>query len=256
MNIPKLRSDNSGNPNSRGLQPGLTDNSVGRRIIEALGPKSRSWLAKTAELPESTIGDAIKRGPSRSDVAVRIARALGVTLDWLLVGQAGTAPLMPADDAGWVDVPEYDLREMTEASLGQPARVTPVREDWLYTTFRARSGLWLTRLLSDYHPAGLAEGTLVICQMVSRDELAEGHVCLWRVQDTVVVGRFSVLPDAAIVQGRIGPQVDGRLLAPFVDPSLGISQGDLLVPPSAIAVGEAGRYHLIGRILGVMIRPI
>lgn len=45
-----------------------------------------AWLVERTGLPDSTIRDAIKRGPTRSEVAVKIANALEVDLDWLLTG--------------------------------------------------------------------------------------------------------------------------------------------------------------------------
>lgn len=207
-------------------------------------------MADAAGLPDSTIGDAIKRGPSRSDVAVAIAGALNRTVDWLLTGAEGgstSQPLVTVDNADWVDVPEYDLREMTDEDLGRPLYNAPIRADWLQATYRASSDLWLTRLLSDYPPADLAEGALVLCRSIPVQQLAEGNVCLWRVAGGVVIGRYSLVPDVALAQGS-APRS-----AAYFDPSLGIATNDLVVPPSRIAPGA---YNLVGRILGVMLRPL
>ncbi len=231
--------------------------------MSALGDRGRGWLARETGLPNSTIGDAIQRGPAKVEVAIKLAQALGVSLDWLLTGAGEgttTAPaagtLRLADDASWIDVPEYDLREMTDESLGRAVVTAPIRRDWLNINFRASSDLWMTRLLSDYPPAALAEGTLVLCRTVRPEQLTEGHVCLWRVAERVVAGRFSVVPDDIVLRGAVATpdaKYGSGALAPFLDPALGLSSGDVVVAPSAIA---AGRYHLIGRILGVMIRPI
>lgn len=91
MNTSKVRVETSDNPKVRGRQALPSDDVVGCRIESVLLPRPRSWLAQASGLAESTISDAIKRGPSRSDVALKIARALGVSVDWLLSGE-GPAP--------------------------------------------------------------------------------------------------------------------------------------------------------------------
>ncbi|RYY25208.1 MAG: hypothetical protein EOP62_14195 [Sphingomonadales bacterium] len=91
---PEIRSENSVKMSRPGRQAAKTENSVGLRILEAMGPKTRSWLAQQSGLPESTIGDAIQNGPKKTDVAIRIAEALNVSLEWLLFGrqEAATVP--------------------------------------------------------------------------------------------------------------------------------------------------------------------
>ncbi len=178
-----------------------------------------------------------------------IADFLDIDARFLTLGEQKTG-LVDATDADWIEVPEYDLRGITDETLGPPLVTAPIRRDWLYSIVRASTGLWLTRLGSDYSPAGLNEGDLVLCRSSRREDLAEGHVCLWRVGDTIVVGRFSVIPDEVMARGQMP---DATALTPFLDAALGIKAGDLVVPPSAMA---AGRYHLIGRILGTMVRPL
>jgi phage repressor protein C with HTH and peptisase S24 domain len=89
VSSPKFRPDFSVNPKTRRDQGASTENSVGERILLSLGDRSRSWLARQTELPESTIGDAIKRGPAKTDVALRLSEALEVDLSWLLTGAIG-----------------------------------------------------------------------------------------------------------------------------------------------------------------------
>lgn len=191
--------------------------------------------------------------PYPVETVTDIADKLNTNVDWVLRG-GDAAPrstsLVSADDADWVEVPEYDLRAITEQDLGRAIAHAPIRRDWLNLHFRATSSLWLTRLLSDYPAADLDEGALVICRDISTADLAEGNICLWTVQDKVVIGRFSVLPDTA--RGD-APAQPGRYLGGYLDPALG-NVADLLIPPSRI--GEDGPYRLIGRILGVMIRPV
>ncbi len=258
MSVPKVRSEGSDKTTRRRRQRLETENPVGKRIIEALSGKDLSWLSAEAGVSSSTLSDYVAKGISRADYAVRIAAALGTTVEWLMLGGRRTPALVEAGSADWIDVPEYNLRDMTEETLGAPATTTPIRRDWLYSTFRTSSGLWLTRLLSDYAPAGLQEDMLVICRTVGADELAEGNICLWRVAGRVVTGRFSVIPDALVAQGALAPLTDqrgyGGAVAAYADPAMGISSSELIVPPSRL--GGDGPYHLVGRILGVMLRPL
>lgn len=246
MSIPKVRTEVSDNNRRRGRQPAITENSVGKRIVEALGDRPRTWLAAQAELPDSTIGDAIKRGVSRADVAVKLSRALGVSLDWLLTGAAKKKTgfdLRPVEDADWVDVPEYDLREMGDDTLGAALTSISMRKDWLSATFRVSSGLWLTHLTSSYEPAGLSEGALVVCRSVDLPDLSEGHVCIWRFHTSLVVGRFSVVPDA-LASSRLDG-IGGRYAA----------AADVVISPSQVGEGP-DQYRLIGRVMGVLLRQL
>ncbi len=108
MISPKSLAENSDKSPRRGRQAAKTENSVGLRIIEALGTKSRSQLARETGLPESTIGDAIKRGIANADRAVQIASALGVSVDWLLTGGGNArAELAEVSELDWVQVPRW-----------------------------------------------------------------------------------------------------------------------------------------------------
>lgn len=205
-------------------------------LAAAIGVKKTSmtnyWAGKRAYPIESL--------PSLAD-------KLHTNVDALLTRTAPSPSVRPADESNWVDVPEYDLREMTDEDLGRPLYTAPMRADWLQATYRASSDLWLTRLLSDYPAADLAEGALVLCRSIPVQQLAEGNVCLWRVAGGIVIGRYSLVPDVALAQGA-APRS-----AAYFDPSLGIATNDLVVPPSRIAPGA---YNLVGRILGVMLRPL
>lgn len=233
-----------------------TDVDLERQAARTFGERLRSRAAeKDKGLTEIAKVAGIKRGAmtgywagERIPPAAKlfaIADFLETDARWLASGErpSRTSLLVNAADADWIEVAEHDLREVTDETLGPASAITPIRRDWLYAMTRATSDLWLTRLLSDYPPAQLAEDQLVICRTVPIEQLAEGNVCLWRVAGRVVIGRFSVLPDAIAAQG-----------AAFYDPALGITTNDLVVPPSR--AGVDGPYHLVGRILGVMVRPL
>lgn len=116
-----------------------------------LGDRSISWLAERTGIKDQTLRDAIARGPSRSDIALKIAGALDVSLDWLLTGKKQ----MNLPDEVWKLEQEDVVRELGLAmipevdiaySMGAGAvvgdyvesRMVPFRADWLNRITRGR----------------------------------------------------------------------------------------------------------------------
>jgi hypothetical protein len=200
---PKVRPEHSDNIVRRRRQALKTDNPVGKRIAEALGDRTLKWLSSKTGISESTLGDYVKKGISRADYAVLIAKELDQTVEWLIAGRRAVGQLVEAEQADWVTISEYDLRELTDEGRGEPRFPSPFRRDWLNQTLGAATGLWLTRLLSDYSGAGLVEGTLVFCADVESVDLRdrERQLCLFRINGGLVVGRYSNLPIGSIAPG-------------------------------------------------------
>lgn len=59
----------------------------GVRIVDLLGGRPRAWLAREADLGARTLSDIIHKTTPAADKAVRIAQALGVTVEWLMTGE-------------------------------------------------------------------------------------------------------------------------------------------------------------------------
>lgn len=201
MNSPKIRSEFSVNTGSRGRQAASPENSAaGARILEALGENSRGWLARETGLPDSTIGDAIKRGPARTEVAAKIASALRVSLDWLVTGAGSTGAtdrghLADASSTDWVSVPSFYLLHLHDGHKGEPIASIPVRKDWLNAALGTANSLWIASMPCDYPPSGLVEGDKVFCRDVDLATLQERNLCIWRELETsrLFVGRFSAV---------------------------------------------------------------
>ncbi|MDF7777345.1 helix-turn-helix domain-containing protein [Sphingomonas sp. AOB5] len=234
MTSPKIRPENSDKPRVRGRQASKTENPVGLRILDAMeapgAPRIRASLALLAGLPESTIGDAIERGPKKIDVAIRLARALNVDLEWLLTGVMRgdrSTYQQDADDESWVHLPRYDLRQLTETSKGLAVERVPIRRDWLNRRLHVSSGLWLTEVPSDYEAIGLLEGDAVICSDIVRgDGPQENWICIFLGLAGPYVGRFSnrrpaetmgdtVVSAVELGSGEVHPiaRIHARLLA-------------------------------------------
>src|SRR3546814_18104095 len=87
MRTPKVRDETSVNEREGSRQAVKNNESAGRRIKEALAGREVSWLVRETGYGDSTIRDALRRGPVRSDVALAIAKELRVLVDWLLTGR-------------------------------------------------------------------------------------------------------------------------------------------------------------------------
>jgi phage repressor protein C with HTH and peptisase S24 domain len=165
MTNPNVRADNSDDGltsrDSQGADSNHSDAARIRDALHALGPgHDVPWLAKEAGIPSSTIYDNLKRGISKPAVAVSIAAALGVSVDWLLTGSspasersdssAVTRDAALAERFGLKLIPEVDITY----SLGGGAiavdnpdsRMVPFRQDWLDRLTRGfKADVFLTR---------------------------------------------------------------------------------------------------------------
>lgn len=160
--------------------------------MEALGERTRDWLSRETGLPGSTIGDAIMGGIKTTERAIKIAVALGVSVDWLLTGRdRDRAHLADVKDADWVMLPRYDLRNLSEGGKGEPVEAVPYRRDWLNHRLLTSVGLWITELPSDYEALGLEEGDAIICSDIDANGPAEKWVCIFKGAAGPFVARYS-----------------------------------------------------------------
>jgi hypothetical protein len=129
-----------------------------------------AWLSRETGIPDSTLTGYAKGGFPRADKAVLIARKLGKSVEWLFAdGHAESAPaVVDATEADWVNLPQYDLRAITDASKGNRIATQPVRKDWLFRRFGTSAGLWLAELPSSYAEIGLDEGDIVVCSDIDQ----------------------------------------------------------------------------------------
>lgn len=195
MVSPTVRNENSDIVKKRRRQPVQTDNSVGRRIVALLGDRDFGWLAGKTGIPASTLSDYVQRGISRADNAVKIARALETTVEFLIDGRE-TAPkshLISADDADWVDVPEYLTHEIDELGKLIPITTTLMRKDWLYASLGDTSGIWMARSPARNDALGIDAGAMLFCKDHRPGErMIHGVYYLFRINGGVIMARFSL----------------------------------------------------------------
>lgn len=218
MTIPKIRDENSDKPARRARQQTKTENSVGLRILSRIADHDLAWLAEKSAIPINTLRDYVQRGVAKAEAAVAIARALGVSVDWLLTGEDRTEParstLLPTEQADFEWVPRFDLRDVRDDGKGERVDETPMRKDWLTQRLGTSSELWLTAILSDYPALDLAEGDLVFCREAEPQELLNGQLILWRINQGIIVARYSVAAGA----GQITMDGDNVVTAREVSP--------------------------------------
>jgi len=238
MNSPKVRSEDSGNPRTRGRQPLPTENSVGQRILSVLGDRSRKWLAQESGLPESTVGDAILRGPARTEVAIKLADALGVSLDAMLgrVVEEDAAPVAgkreasAVDSAAIVSVPVHDVQVAAGAGrladrLPPPIYYWSFSRDWMEANLRGVGQLVMVEVSGSSQEPELSEGDLVAVDL-DQSRLREGLFVV-RLDDLLVIKHI---------------QVDGRIVR--------LMSRNPLYDPVEIDMHEPGideRFEVVGR---------
>lgn len=232
MAAPKLRSEKPDSPKIRTGKAGKGGISSGDRIIAALDGRTRAWLAEKTGLSTSSISDYVEKGIAKADAAVAIARALEVSVDWLLTGaepNISRGKLISAENAEWIAIPEYDLRFLDDAGKGEPVSETKIRRDWLYGAIGETQNLWLTRLLAGY--LDLPPGSAVFCRDPSDGEAPiDGAHYLFRVNGGIVVARFSYRSAAQSGDGaRVTPADLGH---------------------------DDGQHVIIARLLGALARPL
>lgn len=152
-------------------------------------------ISRLSGIPTSTLSRYRKGGTPSSEHIFPLADALKSSARWLISGAGESTSLRAADDAEWVDLPEYDLRQLDDHSKGQPIGSTRFRRDWLNRSIGRDRGLWLAKLPGDYPSLDLQAGDQVICCDTSSDELAERQLCIWFMPliGKLIVARYSVL---------------------------------------------------------------
>lgn len=90
------------------------------RLLAAMGSTAQAIVAKRADISTSVLGKYVHGSEPGLFKAARLAKALGVSLDWLATG-AGQAN---GAIRGYVDVPIYDVRLAAgSASFAEGAKV-------------------------------------------------------------------------------------------------------------------------------------
>lgn len=172
-------------------------------MIDRLDGKPQSWLAREAGLDTSTLSDILSKAMPKADSAMRIAAALGTTVEWLLTGEtARKARLFDANDHSWIMVPRYDPRLFDESGKGEPIETYPIMLDWLNRHARSSKDLWVTEMPAHHLQGNVPEeGDTIICRDVT---LREGLGTFLYLFDGAPIVRRFVLPDPPRYDPAVG----------------------------------------------------
>lgn len=166
-----------------------------------------------------------------ADLAVSIADELNVDVEWLIKGRQRTERrhLVAAENADWVELPEYAMMEFNETGKADPIATALVRRDWLQSSLGEASGLWLARLAAPYEALALHRGVPLICKdHRSGDRMIDGTHYLFWVNGGIIMAPFS-RREAAPGERAVLAQDIGR---------------------------EEHQYQPVARVVGELARPI
>lgn len=170
-------------------------------------------------------------------VLLDLAEAIDADPQWLVRGRASPERrhLVAADEADWVDVPEYALLEIDERGKCDPISTTRLRRDWLYTSLGENSGLWIGRLPAPFDALSLGTGAALFCKDVSQgDRMIDGAFYLFRINGGVLMSRFRLRAGIMHAGDRLGEDV--------------VFQHEMGV--------EEDQYQPVARVIGQLARPI
>lgn len=201
---------------------------------------SATEVSERSGIPKSSLSRYMKGDSTpKSEHLFPLSDAVEVDPRWLISGarqrRFGWA-LTEAGAADWIDIDEYDLRELTDDSPGSVISTTPFRKDWLNRTLGQSTGLWLARLPADLPARDLREGDLVFLRDVQPGEAQDGATYIVRVSGFLTVVRVDSLQDAGM------PSIESNL----ADRRLGFRN-----------IGyEDGKAVLVARVLGVPLKRL
>ncbi len=154
-----------------------------RARAEELGLSPADLVRLTGIKKQSMTGYWAGKRLCGSDKLFALSDALRVSARWLIEGVdvRPSGHLMDAAEADWVNVPRYDLRQLTDTDKGDPIETIPFRRDLLYRRLSVTKDVWLTELPSSNSDLGLREGDLVFCTDIAKgDGPYDGWTCIWR----------------------------------------------------------------------------
>ena len=153
----------------------------------------QSSLAKALGITRGTLnrywnGDRLPP----ADTLVDLTDALHVSAKWLVKGATDLAP-RDATLSDWIEIAEYDLRQLDDHGKGDPIGWTPFRKDWLNRMFGLTSGLWLTKLPASYTQLELQEGELVFLRDLQPGDAQDGALYIVRRHGLLGVARLDMM---------------------------------------------------------------
>lgn len=210
--------------------------------MEALAGRPRKWLATETRISGSTISDYIRDGIAKTEPAIAIAGALGVSLEWLLTGQGDLERPMVADrqlayraegreGGDVVQVAEIDPRFGLGGAFMDEAAVPEMRSfsrAWLRQITRsAPEELYWARGRGNSMEPTIGDGEVVLIDRSQQTPLDSDLIWAFAWGDVGAIKRLRPMPDGSV-----------KILSD--NPS---------VPPD---VAHEGDIHVFGRVVAVV----
>lgn len=178
------------------------------RLADALTGKKAAAIAREIDVAPSSLQRYLSGSIPAADTALKLARALGVSAEWLIagtgprepttaVGGSAGARLFDASSADWVFVPRYRFDMVMTAISSVVIETYPMRRDWLKRSLGTAEGIWVTEMPTSDMPSVAEEGETIICR--NDYEIREGLAYVFALDGQLVVRRVDVDPQAGLV---------------------------------------------------------
>lgn len=209
-----LSTNEMSNSTNEDRQAGFVDQ-LAKRVRERAEAKGISYSQIVAAVGASSSAVAnywTGKRPWPAEHLPTIADLLSTNVD-ALMGRSRTRLLADADQADWIEVPEYSLLEIDEHGKLDPIATTMMRKDWLYSTLGDTSGIWVSRLFARYDPLDIDYGATLFCKDHKAGErLAEGLYYLFRTNGEIIMAPYTSrdtgAPGDAVHRRDIGKEDD------------------------------------------------
>lgn len=223
---------------SMNVDTNATKRELQDRFVQEIAERVRD-RARALNMSARALGDALGIPSSTaanywhgkrswpSEVIPSLADVLNTDVETLLRGRRAGL-LVDANDADWVDVPEYSLFEIDELGKLAPIVTSKMRKDWLYASLGETSGLWMAAAPARYEALGIEPMTMIFCKDHRPGErMIHGVHYLFRINGGVIIARFALREDASeeptVLPRDIGHdddqhQVVARIVGQFARP--------------------------------------
>lgn len=211
-------------------------NTLGERLLMARKAKkmTQQELAKKARVAQATVSD-IERGRNQTTIeAPALAKALGVSVDYLLLGKESEQEPIIATDEDFAFIPFYDVKASCGNGYHNGDHVVikgelAFKRTWLKAENLQEKDLAIITAKGDSMSPTISEGAILLVNS-NYSRIENGRVYALMVGDEVRVKRLF-----------IGFNGDCRITSD--------NQNKILYPDETISANDLAGLHIIGRVV-------
>lgn len=174
------------------------DGSFATRFKEAVGKRGTTELARAVETAPSTLYRYFDGAIPAADIAIRLARELDVSVEWLIEGVGERQRRFVHAEAEVVSLPLYDPADCDGGLPDEPAERVAVPRA-LLGALNGASGLWLMRMPSDAMNSVAQEGQMIVCRAADLP-VQDRKVYVFKLEGRIIVRRISVRPGGLLLK--------------------------------------------------------